>query len=130
MKKLITTILAIFYLGVSSGASIDMHYCMGQLIDWGISQDETEKCNNCGMEKGLSSDCCKDEQHKLAVKESPKASAIVYHFNTPGLNVHSAVYNGTGFIYVHPLEENRIVSDSPPPSQSIPAFIRNCTFRI
>ena len=130
MKKFVITILAVFYLGVSSGATVDIHYCMGQLIDWGISQDETEKCNNCGMEKGISSDCCKDQQHKLTIEESPKASAIVYYFNILGLNNPHTVYSYSRILFSDHLAEIGVYSDSPPRTRSIPAFIRNCTFRI
>ncbi len=130
MKKVIITILAVFYLGVSSGATVDLHFCMGKLIDWGVSQEANEKCNNCGMEKGLSSDCCKDQQHKLTIEESPKASVIVYYFNTLGLSGSPTVYNGPAIINGSPLEKIGVLNDSTPRTQSIPAFIRNCTLRI
>ncbi|MGB4398547.1 MAG: hypothetical protein WBJ10_04185 [Daejeonella sp.] len=129
MKKVFLTILAFFYLGVSSGATVDIHFCMGQLTNWGFSQSESEKCNNCGMEKGISPDCCKDKQHKLTVKESPKASSTVYQFHTLGLSIPLSVYNHPGIINSN-LREISVLKDSPPPNQSIPAFIRNCTFRI
>lgn len=130
MKKFLLTILAIFYLGASSGATLHIHYCMGELIDWSISQNEDESCNNCGMEKGNSKDCCKDQQHKITVKDSPKASAIVYHFNTLGLTIPPTVYSDPRILYGDPLAENGVHVDSPPRTQSIPTFIRNCTFRI
>ncbi|MBK8522228.1 MAG: hypothetical protein IPL54_15650 [Chitinophagaceae bacterium] len=35
-EKFITAILAVLYLGTSSGATIHMHYCMGKLAEWGL----------------------------------------------------------------------------------------------
>lgn len=67
MKKFITAILAVLYLGISSGATIHMHYCMGKLADWGLSKNKSKTCSKCGMEKTEKSDkgCCKDEQKLL-----------------------------------------------------------------
>lgn len=64
MKKFITAILAVLYLGTSSGATIHMHYCMGNLADWGLSEGNSKTCSRCGMEKLKQSDngCCKDEK--------------------------------------------------------------------
>jgi hypothetical protein len=76
MKKLLITVLAVFYLGVSSGATVHFHYCMGELIEWGLSNDSSEgavDCSNCGMKKGVSEDCCKDQKQELKLKESQKA---------------------------------------------------------
>lgn len=130
MKKFVITILALFYLGVSSGATVDIHYCMGQLIDWSISQGETEECANCGMEKGISEDCCKDQQHKLSVKESPLISKVVYHFNTLGVKIPSTNYKKLAEGFEISTEENKVVSNSPPRTQATAAFIRNCSLRI
>lgn len=130
MKKFVITILAIFYLGASSGATVHLHYCMGQLIDWGISQSENKTCNNCGMEKGNSKDCCKDQEHKITVKDSPKASATVYYFNTLALPIPLTVYRDPRILYGDPLAVIGVHGDSPPRTQAIPVFIRNCTFRI
>lgn len=130
MKKFVITILAIFYLGASSGATVHLHYCMGQLIDWGISQSENEECANCGMEKGNSEDCCKEQEHKITVKDSPKASAIVYYFNTLGLNIPPTVYSDPRILYGDTFALKGVYSDSPPRTQATPVFVRNCTFRI
>ena len=130
MKKFILTILAIFYLGVSSGATVHLHFCMGKLIDWSILPDEADECSNCGMEKGNSADCCKEQEHKITVKDSPKASAIVYYFNTLGLNIPPTVYSDTRILYGDSLALKGVYSDSPPRTQAISVFIRNCTFRI
>ena len=130
MKKLVLTILAIFYLGVSSEATVHIHYCMGKLIDWSIFPDEAGNCSNCGMEKGNSKDCCKDQQHTLAVKDSTKAFKIVYNFNTLAINIPLTTFIELEEVFVNFKKENKIVSNSPPRTQATPAFIRNCTFRI
>ena len=71
MKKFITSILAVLYLASSSGATIHMHYCMGKLADWGLSDSKSKTCPKCGMKKTEKSDngCCKDE-HKFLKDDS------------------------------------------------------------
>ena len=68
MKKFIVAILAILYLSTSTGATIQLHYCMDRLVDWGIAHGDNSKCSNCGMEKGHKG-CCKDE-YKLIKNEN------------------------------------------------------------
>ena len=41
MKKLLITILALVYLTVSSGATVNLHYCMGKLMSWDLSLKAT-----------------------------------------------------------------------------------------
>lgn len=71
MKKFITAILAVLYLGTSSGATIHLHYCMGKMASWGLTQEKSKTCPKCGMDKTESSDngCCKDE-HKFLKDDS------------------------------------------------------------
>jgi hypothetical protein len=52
MKKVLVTILAFVYLTISSGASINIHYCMEKLMNWDLTnkQNIQSKCSICGME--------------------------------------------------------------------------------
>jgi len=131
MKKLLITVLAVFYLSVSSGASLHFHYCMGELIEWGLSDDQSDmssECSNCGMKKGVSEDCCKDQKQEYKLKESQK---------TPVINVQPNVF-ALATLNIPYL--NQIVLSTPAdliPESSAPlrtlktaVFLRNCNFRI
>ncbi|WP_200864732.1 hypothetical protein [Arcticibacter svalbardensis] len=48
MKKFFVTLFVVFYLGVSSGATMHFHYCMGQLVDMGLEMDGKESANYRG----------------------------------------------------------------------------------
>ena len=76
MKRLLVTILAILYLGTSTGATIHMHYCMGKLVDMKLWHSGRDKCGNCGMKKSkaCAKKCCKDE-HKLVKLEKDHRKA-------------------------------------------------------
>jgi hypothetical protein len=64
MKKIAVVILALLYIITTTGANLNMHYCMGELADWGFGSSKSKTCGFCGMEKGDEKDngCCKDEQ--------------------------------------------------------------------
>ena len=41
-----------------------MHYCMGQMIGWGLGKGNSNMCGNCGMKESKQQQkaCCTDEQ--------------------------------------------------------------------
>ncbi len=63
MKKLLIFITALLYFAGSTGASLNIHYCMGRAAGWDAGFDQHNNCRNCGMEK-KSNGCCKD-QHRF-----------------------------------------------------------------
>lgn len=131
MKKLLITVLAVFYLGVSSGATLHFHYCMGELIEWGLSNDNSEKeieCSNCGMKKGVSEDCCKDQKQEYKLKESQKVSVSIVQPTAFAL-APLTYPDFTQILLSSPVD---IIPESNAPlrTQKTAVFIRNCTFRI
>ena len=130
MKKLVLTILTIFYLGVSSGATVHFHYCMGQLIEWGLSETNAEECSSCGRKESETEKCCKDQSQQFKVEKSQKAAPSAYEFNLPQLDLSLASFIETPQIFSSFLREEHYLSIQPQRTQTIPAFIRNCNFRI
>jgi hypothetical protein len=131
MKKLLITLLAVFYLSVSSGATVHFHYCMGELIEWGLTSDNSEKssdCSNCGMKKGISEDCCKDQKQEYKLKESQKAPLSIFQPLVFAL-APVAYPDFTQILSGSPLDLIP-VSNAPPGPLKIAVFIRNCNFRI
>ncbi len=132
MKKLIVAILAFLYISTSSGATLQMHYCMDKLVDWSIGHgDEKNTCNNCGMEKDGEgkNDCCKDEQKQLKIEKDQKTAAAfeLTHFLTTTLPPSYPAYNFAGFVSV---SAEFPLSNAPPRSPFPSICIRNCSFRI
>ena len=130
MKKVLITLMAVFYLGVSSGATVHFHYCMGELINWGLAQDEDPNCSNCGMEKGESEKCCKDEQKQLKIDKAQKSNVI-----------HLQLKQFSASVILHKIFEHQILhvpsepeefplSNAPPRVEKNPTFLFNCTFLI
>jgi hypothetical protein len=131
MKKLLITVLAVFYLGVSSGATVHFHYCMGELIEWGLSNDSSEgadDCSNCGMKKGISEDCCKDQKQELKIKDSQKAPLSI--FQAKIFAMEPIIYPILHVKALQPVSEQYSSFNSVVRSGKTPVFIRNRNFRI
>lgn len=129
MKKFLVTILALVYLGVSSGATINMHYCMGKLMSWDIAHKQVVKCGNCGMEKSSHKGCCKDEQKKLQIEKDQKVSESVYQFHKTGTDAVVIVYPDVP-VYFSSFATDKPVAHAPPLIKAVPLFLLNCNFRI
>jgi hypothetical protein len=72
VKKVIASFLAIFYLTLSCGLFINLHYCGGELELVAIQEKVSEeKC--CGV--ACSNNCCQDKLLELKIKDAHKLNA-------------------------------------------------------
>jgi hypothetical protein len=130
MKKFLVSILAIFYLGTSVGATVNLHYCMGRLVNWDLSVKETHTCGKCGMEKvkAKKNGCCEDKYQVLQVEKDQKAE----NRYQPAAPVAIAVV--TTFLSFETPVASSIAEEYPvsnaPPRPSVPICIRYCIVRI
>jgi len=131
MKKLLVSILAIFYLGTSVGATVNLHYCMGQLVNWDLSVKETHTCGKCGMEKvkAKKNGCCEDKHQVLQVEKDQKAESRYQAAAPAGIAVITTFSSFSIMPVASSITEEYPVSNAPPRSK-IPARIRYCIFRI
>lgn len=130
MKKFIITILAVFYLGISSGATMHFHYCMGQLIESGLISKEFKKCSKCGMKADSTKNCCKHDSKLVKVDNAQKLSDNSYHFKAFSSDLAWNKYSVVPEVYASSITEEQPLSNAPPATDNTPVFIRNCTFRI
>lgn len=132
MKRTLLTILAVFYLGVSSGASVHFHYCMGELVSWGLKKQSRKVCDFCGMPKSAAKkkSCCKDVEQQVKVEKSQKVNQTVYKFD----QLSTAVILSELFAVQQapvPVKITReALSNAPPEGEHIPVYLKNCTYRI
>ena len=130
MKKFLVSILAVFYLGTSVGATVNLHYCMGRLVNWDLSIKETHTCGKCGMEKVKTkkNGCCEDKYQVLQVEKDQKGE-IRYQPGAPfGIAVITIFPSFTTPV-PSSISEEYPVSNAPPRSW-VPVRIRYCIFRI
>lgn len=128
LKKLLVTILAFLYLATSVGATVHLHYCMDQLVDWSLASDEEKECSNCGMHKDAAKGCCKDEQKQVKFQGEQKMTDIVSllfgaAFDVPLVQVEAhrlVAYSSVAVTYP--------VSHAPPNKALIPVYLSNRAF--
>lgn len=58
MSKLATILISVFYLTVTIGLAVNVHYCQGELQSVGLSSQADDCC--CGDVSG-DADCCRSE---------------------------------------------------------------------
>ncbi|GAO45468.1 HYC_CC_PP family protein [Flavihumibacter petaseus] len=133
MKKFIVAIITLLYAWSSTGATVHLHYCMGKLVDWGLSHHDQRAatCSKCGMDKGkaIGDGCCKDEHKQVKVENDHKAAS--------GFDIQQAtvaLLPETHFILpetsLASIAEQNPVSNAPPRCSAVAVYLRNCTFRI
>jgi hypothetical protein len=132
MKKFFLTILAFVYISSSTGAPIHMHYCMGELADWGLGHNKSKTCGKCGMDKSDEKDngCCKDEQK--FIKNTTDQKVVESSFQLIGLMGTAILpgYTELPSIKISSLTEENPISHAPPRSNGVAVYILNRTFLI
>lgn len=131
MKKFLLSILAFVYLAASTGATVQLHFCMGRLANAGFFKED--HCGVCGMDKGSNSEngCCKDKKETVKISIDQKYSTTsIFNFEQPFTDI-VAVF--TGFQpHLAVLPNNKVppVSNAPPRSQAQPVYLLNRNFLI
>jgi hypothetical protein len=130
MKKILVTILLFTYAFAASGASVELHYCMGKLI--GVDFDHASKndCRNCGMKTKPGGGCCNTKQIQVNVDQDQQAAYNNIHLSNDHFAVISVysiaddtlanVNNNVAFPSIH----------APPFINRVPVYLLNCNFRI
>lgn len=132
MKKVLITILAFVYLTVSSGATINMHYCMGKLMNWDLTnqQNTQSKCGICGMKQSDHQGCCKDEHKVLQIDKDQKKSESAFQSFNINSEAIAVTYAELSSIAISSRLIGNPVAHAPPRLGMVPIFILNCNFRI
>lgn len=132
MKRTLLTLLTIFYLGIASGASVHFHYCMGELVSWGLKKEAGKTCDLCGMPKDHSkkNNCCKDVEQQAKVEKSQKAGQTVYKFDQQSTAIVQPLLFITYQVAIPVKITREALSNAPPDGRDIPVYLKNCTYRI
>jgi len=138
MKKCLAAILAVLYLSTSMGATVHLHYCMGQLAAWTLQDPTADGDFLCGMPQIPASggcslaqkDCCRDEYHQIKTGTDQKLGSTalgIVKGSAAAATLPRAVAISP---YVTPLALTVPAANGPPINSGVPVFLRNCTFRI
>ncbi len=84
MKKIFISVIAVFYLAVTSGMVMNIHYCMGKISSVTFNHDadhEDGSCSKCGMSK-TENHCCKDEVKTVKLSDSHQSSSLAFELSS------------------------------------------------
>jgi len=130
MKKTAVLLVMLFYGFATMGATIQLHYCMNDYVEWTVScKEKNKKCGKCGM-KEKNDGCCKTEHSSFKVKDTHiAASEISYH---PKFVTETIIDYASFQIEEFKKQEQffNLRPHAPPLTGGIPLFITHCVFRI
>ena len=132
MKKFLILTFVLFYFSVASGATVEFHYCMGKLVEWGMAHPDDSKskaCGNCKMSAEDSKDCCKKNQQEVKIEKAQKAQFSFQFKSFPSV-VALPDDVETRLLSVQQINTGANYSHAPPRTQKTPVFLMLRTFRI
>lgn len=78
MKRIIVAMLAVLYLGMSSGMAMTIHFCRGKVakVDFFPAQEQKKGCGKCVRKTAKKPPCCKDQYQFVKVDDAHKKAEI------------------------------------------------------
>lgn len=129
MKKVLTICIALLYTLITSGFTVNLHYCMGVLAAVELHDDshEDEGCGYCGMKK--KGDCCQDEAKFLKMESDHQAAKVFFSQDVFGAVTLPVIFLSPAPVALH----NALQVWAPkhaPPDSDVPLYTRHCVFLI
>lgn len=128
MKRIGLICLCVFYLVITTGVNLTIHFCGGQIKSVGFLQEEKKRC--CGN-KAMPVGCCQDEAVLVQLKAAHTLiDAIPISFENTVSDSHSYLFQqerpSSIFISTASLSNNH----SPPGVPTQPLYILHRVFII
>jgi hypothetical protein len=123
-------------MSTAMGANVQLHYCMGKLVEWQLGGEKKDHCSKCGMKK-MTADkrfnkkkCCEDEFKELKLKKDQRAAGNVQSLALAPAVISPVTVNALPDIQVISLATAFPVAAAPPGLAELPAFLLYCNFRV
>ena len=129
MKKILVSILLISYAFASSGASVDLHYCMGKMIGWDFDYAAKSDCRNCGMQTKPAKGCCDNKQINAKIDKEQQAAYNNISFNNELTAIVPALSFSNNVAYRSATVTHPSIH-GPPLISPASLYLFNCNFRI
>ena len=129
MKKILIAISALFYLAISSGVIVNMHYCMKRLDSVQFYAKQDDLCGKCGMDTREANGCCHDEIKVFKITDDQQPSLFAFHL--AGIKPMAAEVSL--FLvapYFSKKEQIHFCNHSPPLLSAQDTYLQQCVFRI
>src|SRR4051794_19736242 len=111
--------------------AITVHYCMSDMIGWGITSNGIGSfCKNCGMKKQSHQGCCHDEKKIIKVEKDQKnTQSFFYSAKSPIVEIVTNYFSSNSKLLPGTIRELTF-THSPRFKLKVPSYIYNCVFRI
>jgi hypothetical protein len=133
MKRILVTILSFLYMASAMGATVHLHYCMGEFMGASLVHKHEHKCDKCGMVKTEDDNgCCKDE-HKTIKTAEHHAAKLAFDLASiePAIIPELLIPRDVASIHSAPLQLKGAFANAPPGAcRPCPIYIYVCNFRI
>ncbi len=129
MKKLITICIAILYTLITSGFSVNVHYCMGELASVDLHDSHDEACGKCGM--AVKGDCCKDEAKFVKLDNTHQAAKAFAGLTITAIALPVALQpQWLQCTYAAPVQNTWAPLHAPPLIPATPLYVHHCIFLV
>jgi hypothetical protein len=128
LKKIIISCIAVFYLSLSSGLAMNLHFCGNKLEKVQLNSRSIKSC--CTQKEGETDNCCKNQAIVIKVSDQHESVSLV---KVPGLPQSEAIKPAiwarcSNQQSINP--EAGIYSLIKPPPGAIPIHLQLRVFRI
>ena len=123
MKKLLIILFATFYLMLTSGLNISLHYCGGKLKEVSLFSNGNE--DGCCGTKKKSKGCCKEKTAFIKVKDNHFGGNNVKIFNSPIKSIPPPVFNQLFEIQKADIAYTVLNYHAPPVLYDNPLYLKN-----
>ncbi|MBL0130647.1 MAG: hypothetical protein IPP43_05620 [Chitinophagaceae bacterium] len=130
MKLIFASISFLCYFMVTSGVTVNSHYCMKRLVSTHLFEVKAKVCGRCGMTTHTSNGCCRDEVKIFKLQQDQNKIPVVFYsipalekqVIIPSLFIAASFYN---------IDEQRHFHNHSPPLLSVQdIYLQNNVFRI
>ncbi len=129
MKRFITILLAFLYVTLTSGFTVNAHYCMGKLASVDFKSHADDICNMCSK-PGKKGKCCKDEYKYCKADVSSHEVAKVQQNSEPSVKALSLPVIIVPVPALTVTHRTAVNNHGPPECGPIPLYIQYCTYLI
>lgn len=132
MKQALAVILALFYFTSNVGATVHLHYCMGEFADVSIVNKEDTACGKCGMKNhNNDNNCCTDIKVVKKSLDTHQPNPVIHFLNAPFKDILPLNYYYQEKRYQPEGKVNNAFHDYPPPDRAFgPLYIKHKNLRI
>lgn len=124
MKRIVTILFLVFYLMISFGLTIHLHYCGGQLESVLFFGNIKTCC--CGVEK-MNNSCCENQTIHYQLSEEQRLGQDIRIQSNPSIDLFvQALFSEFALSYKSEKNNSIIQFDLPPPKKQ-PTWLINCS---